>query len=141
MSEDVVLGSNFLHQVSPYFVNHHKKTFIYTFDNKFVRFPLSFQAPAVCPIPERFPVQFPNSAQLMKMEHSLIFSELHGERDLKDIYEKLRKDCCSDSLNAFWTREQYFVSLPYDQTKEIKPMKASAALMSPSEVKFCDAEI
>ena len=77
----------------------------------------------------------------MKMECSLVFSELHGEKSLKDISEKLQKDCCSDSPNAFWTREQYFVSLPYDPTKENKPMKASAALMSPSEVKFCDEEI
>ena len=114
MSEDVVLGSNFLHQVNPYFVNHHKKTFICTFDNKFVRFPLYFQDPSICPIPKSSPVQFPNTAQLMKMERSLVFSKLHGEKALKEISDKLRKNCCSNSPNAFWTREQYFVSLPYD---------------------------
>ena len=77
----------------------------------------------------------------MKMERSLVFSELHGEKALKDISEKLRKDCCSDSPNAFWTREQYFVSLPYDPTQKVRPMKALVALMSPSEVQFCDSEI
>ena len=60
---------------------------------------------------------------------------------MKAISEKLRKDCYSDSPNAFWTREKYFVSLPYDPLQRIKPMRASVALMSPSERQFCDAEI
>ena len=141
MNEDVVLGSNFLHQVSPYFFNHSKQMFICTFDNKYVRLPLSFRNFPICPLPEQSVVQLANPAQLMKMERSKIFSELHGEKALSEITEKLRRDCCSDSPNAFWTREKYFVSLPYDPNQKIKPMKASAALMSPSEVKFCDEEI
>jgi len=53
----------------------------------------------------------------------------------------LKKDCYSDSPNAFWIREKYFVSLPYDPLQRINPMKASAALMSPSERQFYDTEI
>ena len=75
------------------------------------------------------------------MERCKSFSELNGVKVLESISAKLKKDCCSESPNAFWTREQYFVSLPLDPHLKVKPMKASAALMSPSEVQFCDAEI
>ena len=77
----------------------------------------------------------------MKMERSKVFSDIHGENALREISEKLVKDCCTDNPNAFWTREKYFVSLPYDPLQRIKPMRASAALMSPSERQFCDAEV
>ena len=60
---------------------------------------------------------------------------------LADICEKLKKNCCAESPNAFWTREKYFVSLPFDKQKKIKPMKASARIMSPSEIEFCVNEV
>ena len=50
----------------------------------------------------------------MKMDRCKVFSEIHGEQALKGITEKIKKYCYSDSPNAFWTREKYFVSLPYD---------------------------
>ena len=70
-------------------------------------------------------------------DHCIAFSDIHGEKSLEDIIEKLIKDYCSKSPNAFWTREKYFVSLPFDPLQKIKPMKASARLMSPSERDFC----
>ena len=66
---------------------------------------------------------------------------MHKEKSLADISTKLIKDYCSESPNAFWKREKYFVSLPFDPLQKIKPMKASARLMSPSERYFCAKEI
>ena len=71
----------------------------------------------------------------------IAFSDIHGEKALANITAKLIEDCCSESPNAFWTREKYFVSLPFDPLQKIKPMKASARLMSPSERDFCASEI
>ena len=71
--------------------------------------------------------------RLAKMERAIAYSETHSEKMLKEISEKLKEDCCSNIPNAFWKREQYFVSLPYDPLQKIKPMKASARVMTPSE--------
>ena len=75
------------------------------------------------------------------MERCKVFSEVHGSKALASITEKLVKECCSESPNAFWKREKYFVSLPFDPLQNIKPMKASSKLMSPSEREFCAKEI
>ena len=66
---------------------------------------------------------------------------MHKDKYLDEISAKLIKDCCSESPNAFWKREKYFVILPFDPLQKIKPMKASARLMSPSEREFCAKEI
>ena len=66
---------------------------------------------------------------------------MHKEKSLVDISAKLVNDCCYKSPNAFWKREKYFVSLPFDPLQKIKPMKASTRLMSPSERDFCAKEI
>ena len=41
----------------------------------------------------------------------------------------------------FWTREKYFVSLPFNPLEKPKAQKSSAALMSASEREFCANEI
>ena len=112
LSEDCVLGSNFLHQVNPYLVNHRKCTFTCFMKNKKVVLPLSFRSIPKCRISELPPVSIPNRAQLMKMDRCKVFSEIHGEKALKEITEKLKKDCCSDSPNAFWTHEFFWSHCP-----------------------------
>ena len=66
---------------------------------------------------------------------------MHKECALSEISSKLEKDCTLESPNAFWTREKYFVSLPFNPLETPKAQKASAALMSPSEREFCANEI
>ena len=66
---------------------------------------------------------------------------MHKDKYLADIYAKMIKDCCSESPNSFWKREKYFVIFPFDPLQKIKPMKASARSMSPSERDFCAKEI
>ena len=66
---------------------------------------------------------------------------MHKESALSEISSKLEKDCTSKSPNAFWTREKYFVSLPFNPLEKPKAQKSSAALMSPSEREFCANEI
>ena len=53
-------------------------------------------------------------------------------------------DNCTEDKEFFFDWKylgSLIVSLPYDPLQHIKPMKASTALMSPSERQFCDAEI
>ena len=114
ISDDCVLGSEFLHRVSPFAVDTKKITFSCIFNNQTVTLPISFQSSPKCLIPVKEPIDKPKPAQLLKMDRCVSFSEAHKEKTLKDISEKLVKDCCSDSPNAFWTREKYFISLPYD---------------------------
>ena len=66
---------------------------------------------------------------------------MHKEYALFEISSKLEKDCTLESPNAFWTREKYFVSLPFNPLEKPKAQKASAALMSPSEREFCANQI
>ena len=106
-----------------------------------IEIPISFNSVPKCKSLVQKSVQKSNPAQLLKMDRCIDFSNIHGEKSLADITAKLVKDCCSESPNAFWTREKYFVSLPFDPLQKIKPMKASARLMSPSEGDFCASEI
>ena len=114
-------------------------TFTCYINKRKVILPLSFNSEVKCQN-----ITKPDNAsipRLAKMERAIAYSEIHGEKMLKEISDKLRKDCCSDSPNAFWKREKYFVSLPYDPLQRIKPMKASARIMTPSERAFCEKEI
>ena len=83
----------------------------------------------------------PKVIELYKMERCIAYAKMHKEKSLADISAKLIKDCCSESPNAFWKREKYFVNLPFDPLQKTKPMKASARLMFPSEREFCAKEI
>ena len=131
LKDDCLLGSDFLHQVSPYTVDHYQMNFTCHINKRKVILPLSFTSEIKCrSIKEPEDASIP---RLAKMERAIAYSETHGEKMLKEISEKLRKDCCSDSPNAFWKREKYFVTLPYDPLQKIKPMKASARIMTPSE--------
>ena len=134
-----MLGSDFLHQVSPYTVDHDEMTFTFYINRRKVILPLSFTSEVKCQtITEPENASIP---RLAKMERAIAYSETHSEKMLKDISEKLKKDCCSDSPNAFWKQEKYFFTLPYDPLQKIKPMKASARIMTPSERAFCKKEI
>ena len=75
------------------------------------------------------------------MDRCIAFSDIHSEKALASITAKMVKECCPENPNAFWKREKYFVSLPFDPLQKIKPMKASARLMSPLERDFCATEI
>ena len=112
LKDDCLLGSDFLHQVSPYTLDHDEMTFTCYVNKKRIVLPLSFTSEVKCQA-----ITEPKNAsvpRLAKMEREIAYSETHSEKMLKDISEKLRKDCCSDSPNAFWKREKYFVTLPYD---------------------------
>ena len=79
--------------------------------------------------------------ELFKMERWIAYAEMHKESTLFEISSKLEKDCTSESPNAFWNREIFFVSLPFNPLEKPKSQKSSTALMSPSEREFCANEI
>ena len=87
-------------------------TFTCYINKRKVTLPLSFHSEVKCLSTEE--LEDASIPRLAKMERAIAYSETHGEKMLKEISEKLKKDCCSDSSNAFWKREKYFVSLPYD---------------------------
>ena len=81
-------------------------TFSCQLNGKPVTLPLSFHSSAKCKAVISNPIQNPLPALLNKMDRCKAFSEIHSETVLKDISEKLKKDCCYDSPNAFWIREK-----------------------------------
>ena len=92
LSEDCVLGVEFLHRVNPYLVDHTKMKFTCVLNGQPVSLPISFKSVPKCKITKVKPVHTPNRAQLMKMERSKTFSDVHGEKTLKNIAKKLKKD-------------------------------------------------
>jgi hypothetical protein len=78
---------------------------------------------------------------LTKIQKIVRHADIHGQEILKDIVQKLKDECTSDFPDAFWTREKYFVSLPYKEGFKDTPQKASANNMSPSDQALCQEEI
>ena len=101
MSEDVILGADWLHKVSPYTVDTNTMTFTCFLNGKQIVLPASRKGIRRCPAPIPKVIMHSKPAQLAKMDRSKYFSEVHGEKMLKDITEKLKKYCCAESPNAF----------------------------------------
>ena len=79
--------------------------------------------------------------ELSKIQKIIKHAEIHGQEVLKDVEETLKTDCTADHPDAFWFRENYFVTLPYKDGGSYRPKKASANFMSPSEQELCRNEI
>ena len=126
INEDCILGSEFLARVSPFSVDTKKLVFTCIINNHPIELPIFFHSSPKCPSVVHNSEKKLNPAHLLKMERCIVFSETHGNKALDNIKDKLVKECCSESPNAFWKREKYFVSLPFDSQQKIKPMKASA---------------
>ena len=141
IKEDCILGSEFLLRVIPFTVDKKKMLFICTLNDRLISCPLSFEANSNCKMILPGPQSKIKVAELYKMEHFIAYAEMHKEKSLDDISAKLIKDCCSESPNAFWKREKYFVNLPFYPLQKINLIKASARLMSSSEREFCAKEI
>ena len=75
------------------------------------------------------------------MERCIAYAEMHKESSLSEISSKLERDCTSESPNEFWTREKYFVSLPFNPLEKPKARKSSATLTSRLERELCEKEI
>jgi len=54
-----------------------------------------------------------SAESLIKIQKIINHTEKDGLEIIKDVKDKIERDCTSEHPNAFWTREQYFVSLPY----------------------------
>lgn len=79
--------------------------------------------------------------KLAKIQKIVSNAEKHGLQSIRDIKEKIEIDCTSDYPDVFWTREKYFVDLPYKEDYSAKPQKASANHMSPTKAEYCQKEI
>jgi len=78
---------------------------------------------------------------LTKIQKIVKHLETHGQKALQAISDKLHGDCKTSRPDAFWTREKYFVALPYKEGYIPKAHKASANHMSPTEQELCRQEI
>ena len=63
------------------------------------------------------------------------------ETPLREISTKIEKDCTFEILNAFSTREKYFVSFPFDSSINPIPKNDSSTLMAPYEREIRGNEI
>jgi hypothetical protein len=143
INDDCVLGAEFLELIDPMTINKKEKMFEFYLNGTKIQTPLFTEGRSRSREKEQQKVseQAPSSRDLHKMERSICYAQIHGEKMLKEISEKLITDCTSESPNAFWHREKYFVSLPYDPLVKITPQKASTTLMSPTEIQTFQQEI
>jgi hypothetical protein len=79
--------------------------------------------------------------KISKIKKIVKNANLHAEEALKPIVEKIKAQYTADIPNAFWSQEQYFVDLPYDDNFKGTPLSAAAIPMSPEEQKMCREEI
>lgn len=82
-----------------------------------------------------------SASSLVKIQKIVNNANKHGGEVIREIKDKIEKYCTSDYPDAFWTREQYFVNLPYKEDYIPRPQKASANHMSPTELEYCKKEI
>ena len=75
--------------------------FSYVINNCTVELPLFFNPSPKCQSLIQKSVQKSNPTQLMKMDHCIPFSDIHGEKSLANITAKLVKYCCSENPNSF----------------------------------------
>ena len=115
-----MIGSPFLHKVIPITVDEPNMNFSCTINGRRISNPLYYFSS----YKHKKLVPQSNStlslAELFKMERCIAQAEMHKESALSEISSKLEKDCTSESPNAFWTKEKYFVSLPFNPQKNQK---------------------
>jgi hypothetical protein len=112
IKEDCILGSKFLTKVSLVCIDTSKMIFSCIVNGKRVSCPLSYESQSKCKIPEKKPVpKFVSTTYLSKLERCVAYADMHRDKALAEISAKLEKDYTSESPNALWNREKYFVSL------------------------------
>jgi hypothetical protein len=136
---DILLGQDFVNRCLPF-----------TIGNNFVQFTVfgkSISIPSKSCYETRIgttkplPLVEKSAEKLVRIQKIVNNVDKHGLDIIKDIKDKIEKECTSEHPNAFWTREQYFVSFPYKEDYAAKPQKASANHMSPTESEYCQKEI
>ena len=122
-----------MHKVSPITVDEPNMIFSCTINRRKVSTPLYYSASYKCKnlVPQSNPTL--SLAELFKMERCIAYAEMHKESALSEISSKLEKDCTSESPNAFWTREKYFVSLPFNPLEKKKLKKPLLPLCLPQK--------
>ena len=141
LKEDCIIGSPFLHKVNPIIVNEPNMIFTCRINGRRVSTSLYYFSSFKCKnlVPQSNPTL--SLVELFKMERCIAYAEMHKESALFEISSKLEKDCTSESPNAYWTREKYFVSLTFNPLEKTKSQKSYVALMSPSKREFHANEI
>jgi hypothetical protein len=138
IGEDILLGHDFVKRHMPLIVNIDSLIFIVQQNQ--VKLPM--KSSYIMRVSPETPNILEYSLQdLTKIQKIIRHDDIHGHEFLKDIVQKLRDDCTADFPDAFWTREKYFVSLPYKEGFIDTSQKASANNISPSEQALCQAEI
>ena len=113
--------------------------FKFSLNGRRVSCPFSFEGRSKCKNiyvkPKK--VESIDISELYKMERSIAFAKAHKDKALSEIMKKLITKFTSEIPNAFWSREQYFISFHFKIESKRVPFKASATFMSPFEQKFC----
>ena len=110
--EDCIIVSYFFRRVSPITIDETNIIFTCTINGRRVSTPLFYYASFKCKKSIHNPNPSLSLSSLFKMERCIAFAKIHNPYSLFDISSKLEKDCTYESPNSFWTRENYFVSLP-----------------------------
>jgi len=109
---DILLGQDFVKRHMPLIVN--TDSLCLTVQQQQVKLPMKTNY--VIRISPDTPDTIEEDLQdLAKIQKIVRHADIHGQEILKDIVQKLKDECTYDFPDAFWTREKYFVSLPYKE--------------------------
>lgn len=136
---DVLLGQDFVNRCFPFSIGENFVQF--TILNKSISIPSKSSFETKIGPTKLLPQVERSTEKLAKIQKIVKNADNHGLLAIKDIREKIENDCTSDYPDAFWTREQYFVDLPYKEDYVAKPQKIYANHMSPTEVEYCQKEL
>jgi hypothetical protein len=136
---DILLGQDFVNRCLPFTIGSNFVQF--TVLGKTISIPSKSSYDTRIGNTKPLPQVEKSAEKLVRIQKIVNNAEKHGLEIIKDIKDKIEKECTSDYPDAFWTREQYFVSFPYKEGYAAKPQKASANHMSPTEAEYCQNEI
>jgi hypothetical protein len=132
--DDILLGQDFVKRHMPLIVN--TDSLCLTVQQQQIKLPM--KTSYVIHISPDAPDTIEETLHdLTKIQKIVRHADIHGQEILKDTVQKLKDECTSDFPDAFWTRDKYFVSLPYKEGFKDTPQKASANNMSPFEQALC----
>jgi len=115
---DILLGQDFVNKCLSMTVSHSLLSLTYNGHTIKVPSKTSYESRIV---EKALPKLEQSAKSLIKIQKIINNVQNHKSEVLKDIREKIERNCTSDNPNAFWTREQYFVNLPYKEDYLPKP--------------------
>jgi len=155
MTSDLILGTPFLTQIYPFYVNElglHTKILGKTISFRFLtaakqREIANLQSTSIYKqinaihLKQNLVNSLQEEVSYLRIEEQLQNS--NTQKKILDLEEIIKLKICVDLPNAFWERKQHIITLPYEKNFNEKhiPSKARATQMNAELLEYCKKEI